>query len=211
VRPVQIVAFLPGVNTFYDVGVPDETARLMGAHVKAGRAVMVVLLKGMVGRPWDEGRVVPLTSSVQYRQELVMHATEVRRAIDYLETRPDIDVSRLGYVGFSKGSGSWIPFAAVEPRFRSIVFIGGGMDEKFVPALPEVNAINFAPRVRAPKLLLNGQYDEENPWIIRALPLWNLLREPKRLEIVDGGHLPRAEARVPVINRWFDETLGPVR
>jgi len=59
--------------------------------------------------------------------------------------------------------------------------------------------------------LLNGRYDEEHPWISRGLPLWRLLREPKRLVIVDGGHLPRAEERVPVINGWFDETLGVVR
>ena len=47
--------------------------------------------------------------------------------------------------------------------------------------------------------------------ISRGLPLRRLLGEPKRLTIVDGGHLPRAEERVPVINSWFDETLGRVR
>ena len=68
-----------------------------------------------------------------------------------------------------------------------------------------------APRIGAPTLLLNGRYDEEHPWISRGLPLWRLLREPKRLMIVEGGHLPRAEVRVPGINHWLDETLGPVR
>ena len=89
--------------------------------------------------------------------------------------------------------------------------IGGGIDETFVTALPEASSVNFAPRIGAPTLLLNGRYDEEHPWISRGLPLWRLLREPKQLTIVDGGHLPRAEARVPVINEWLDETLGPVR
>jgi dienelactone hydrolase len=210
-RPLQAIVFLPGTNTFLDVALPDETEQLMGAHVKAGRAVLAVQFKGMVGRPWDDGRVVPATSSVRYRAEFIMHATEMRRAIDYLETRPDTDGSRLAYVGFSKGSGSWIPFAAVEPRFRSVVLIGGGIDETFLPARPEVRNVNFASRIQAPTLLLNGRYDEEHPWDRRALPLWNLLREPKRVEIVEGGHLPRAEERVPVINRWLDETLGPVR
>ena len=66
-------------------------------------------------------------------------------------------------------------------------------------------------RIRSPVLLLNGLYDEEHPWEQRALPLWRLLAEPKRLELVEGGHLPMAEARVPVINAWLDETLGVVR
>ncbi|MBC7894481.1 MAG: SUMF1/EgtB/PvdO family nonheme iron enzyme, partial [Cytophagaceae bacterium] len=210
-RPLQTIVFLPGTNTFLDVALPDETAHLMGAHVKAGRAVLAVHFKGMVGRPWDDGRRVPATSSVQYAQEFIMHATELRRAIDYLETRPDIDVSRLAYIGFSRGSGAWIPFAAVEPRFRSVVFIGGGIDETFLPARPEVRNISFASHIRAPTLLLNGEYDEEHPWDRRGLPLWSLLREPRRLEIVKGGHLPPAEVRVPAINRWLDETLGPVR
>jgi serine/threonine protein kinase/formylglycine-generating enzyme required for sulfatase activity len=210
-RPLAPVVFVPGTNTFFEAALPGETERIMGPHVKAGRAVVAVLFKGMVGRGWDPGRSVPVTSSVQYRQELVLHATELRRAIDYLETRADLDLSRLAYVGFSKGAGSWLPFAAVEPRFRAVVLIGGGLDEKYLPALPEANSVNFAPRIRVPKLLLNGRFDEENPWGQRAQPLWRLLREPKRLQLVDGGHLPPAEARVPAINAWLDETIGPVR
>jgi dienelactone hydrolase len=183
----------------------------MGAHVKAGRAVLAVLMKGMRGRPWDAGRTAPAPSSVQYRQELVLHATEMRRGLDYLETRDDIDMTRLAYVGFSKGSGSWIPFAAVEPRLRSVVLVGGGLDLRYVSALPEARSINFAPRIGAPTLLLNGRYDEEHMWGRDALPLWRLLREPKRLTLIEGGHLPPAELRVPVINDWLNETLGPVR
>ena len=89
--------------------------------------------------------------------------------------------------------------------------MGAGLDERFLPSAAEGNSIKFASRSEPPKLLINGRFDEENPWRMRALPLWRLLREPKRLEIVEGGHLPRAEARVPVINAWLDETLGPVR
>jgi formylglycine-generating enzyme required for sulfatase activity len=210
-RPLQTIVFLPGINVFFEGSLPDETERIMGPHVKAGRAVAAVLFKGMVGRPWDSGRAAPVTSSVQYRQELVLHATELRRSLDYLETRADLDLPRLAYAGFSKGSGSWLPLAAVEPRFRSVVLIGGGLDERFAHVLPEANSINFAPRIAAPKLLINGRYDEEQAWNRAALPLWELLREPKRLELVEGGHLPPAEARVPVINAWLDETLGRVR
>jgi formylglycine-generating enzyme required for sulfatase activity len=210
-RPLQTIAFVPGTNTFYETTPSAEAERIMGPHVKAGRAVFTVLYKGMVGRPWDAGHVAAAPLSVQYRQELVMHATELRRSLDYLETRSDLDLTRLGYVGFSRGSGVWLPFVAVEPRFRSVVLVGGGIDERFGPTLPEASAINFAPRIAAPKLFLSGRYDEEHPWISRGLPLWRLLREPKRLTIVDGGHLPRDEERVPAINAWFDETLGPVR
>ena len=39
----------------------------------------------------------------------------------------------------------------------------------------------------------------------------NLLREPKRLEVFDCGHIPPAEISAPIINSWLDKTLGPVK
>ena len=210
-RPLQTILFVPGWNTFLEQTPQGETERIMGPHIKAGRAVLAVVFKGMRGRPWDVARAVPTPSSVQFRQELVLHATELRQGIDYLETRPEIDMAQLAYVGFSRGSGSWLPFAAVDSRFRSVVLIGGGIDERMQPTLPEANSVNFAPHIQGPTILLNGRYDEEHSWNRRALPLWKLLREPKQLALLEGGHMPPAEQRVPVINAWLDETLGPVR
>jgi len=94
-----------------------------------------------------------------------------------------------------------------------MVFIGGGIDERLsLSALPEASSINFAPYIKPPKLLLNGRDDEEDPWLTRALPLWNLLREPKQLVLVPGaGHIVPLETRVPAINRFLDQVLGPVR
>ncbi|MCZ6915634.1 MAG: hypothetical protein O7I93_02555 [Gemmatimonadetes bacterium] len=77
--------------------------------------------------------------------------------------------------------------------------------------LPKADNVNFAPYIDVPKLLLNGRNDEEHPWYTRALPLWNLLREPKELILVDGaGHVPSVEERIPAINDFLDRTLGRV-
>ncbi len=142
---------------------------------------------------------------------MVLHATELRLAIDYLETRDDIDMRRLAYVGLSLGAGSRLPFAAVDDRFRSVVLIGAGIDERMHPTLPEAANFNFAPYIKPPKLVINGRHDEEHPWLTRALPLWNLLRDPKELVLIDGvGHYPPDEQRVPPINAFLDRTLGPV-
>jgi pimeloyl-ACP methyl ester carboxylesterase len=81
-----------------------------------------------------------------------------------------------------------------------------------LPTLPEAANYNFAPYIKPPKLMINGRHDEEHPWNTRALPLWNLLREPKELVLLDGaGHIPPAEMRVQPINAFLDRTLGPVR
>jgi len=104
-----------------------------------------------------------------------------------------------------------LAFAAVDPRFRAVVLIGGGIDERMKPVLPEADNVNFAPRIEAPTLMVHGRQDEEHPWLTRGRALWNLLREPKQLALVEGeGHLPSPEARIPPIETFLDETLGPV-
>ena len=123
----------------------------------------------------------------------------------------DIDINKLAYFGLSWGAGSRLGFAAIDERFRAVVFLGGGIDERVKPTLPEADNVNFAPYIKPPKLLVNGKYDEEHIWYTRGLPLFNLLRQPKKLVLLEGGHLPLAEQRVPVINAWLDETLGPVQ
>ncbi|HEU4698250.1 MAG TPA: SUMF1/EgtB/PvdO family nonheme iron enzyme, partial [Gemmatimonadales bacterium] len=209
--PFQTIVYVPSSAAFQGNPAPNEAAFVMGPHVKAGRAVFVVVLKGMIGREFPPGHERPAPQTVGFRDLMVLHATELRLGLDYLATRADVDTARLAYAGVSLGAGSRLPLAAVDPRFRSVVLIGGGIDERLQPTLPEASNINFAPYLRAPKLLLNGRNDEEHPWLSRGLPLWNLLREPKKLILVDGaGHLPPAEARVPAINAWLDETLGRV-
>ena len=77
--------------------------------------------------------------------------------------------------------------------------------------LPEANPINFAPHISAPKLMLHGRYDEDTPFKTRAEPLFKLLREPKRLVMFEGSHVPPTELFVTNINAFLDEALGPVR
>lgn len=210
VAPFQCLVFVPNSGAFYEMGPREQAERLVTAHIKAGRAVFTVGMKGMIGRPWKPSRVFPDPSSVQFRELMVLHATELSRGIDYLATREDIDMDKLAYISFSWGSGSRLVFAAVEDRYSSVILVGGGIDERLQPTRPEANSINFAPYIEPPTLLLNGKYDEEHPYLTRALPLWNLLTEPKKFVLVEGGHHPPPEARVPVINEWLDKTLGPV-
>lgn len=210
-RPLQTMVFVPSSNAFQSRSVSDDVERILGPNIRAGRAVLAVVFRGMAERGFGPGWEPPAPSSVRFRDLMVLHATEMRRAIDYLATRDDIDMQRLSYVGVSWGAGSRIVFSAVDTRFRAVVLIGGGIDERVQPTLPEAANFNFAPYIRAPKLLLNGRDDEEHPWFTRALPLWNLLREPKQLVLVPGaGHVPPIEVRVPAINQFLDQTLGPV-
>jgi hypothetical protein len=70
---------------------------------------------------------------------------------------------------------------------------------------------NFAPHIRAPKLMLNGRYDEAYPFKTEIEPLYKLLRDPRRSIVYDAGHTSPIEVAVPAINEWLNETLGPVK
>jgi dienelactone hydrolase len=51
----------------------------------------------------------------------------IRRAVDVLASRKDVDPSRIGFVGWSSGSHTGGILAAVEPRLRALVLMSGGV------------------------------------------------------------------------------------
>src|SRR5678815_4053308 len=86
--------------------------------------------------------------TVAYRDAVIQWTQDLRRSIDYLETREDIDRERLGYFGFSWGGelGGLIP--AVEPRLKvSVLHVSGLLSTR---PLPEADTFNFLPRVKIP-------------------------------------------------------------
>jgi len=213
--PFQVINYVVSSTVFFSRTAAEEVESILAPQIKSGRAVLAVVPKGAVERPWPgltggtPGHAMPGT--VGERDERIIHVAEFRMGLDYLETRDEIDATRIAHAGFSWGAcNTAVVLVAVEPRIRSTVFIGGGVEPVSLLALPEANAVNFAPRVRSPVLMLNGLYDEVMPAETAAKSLFALLPEPKRLELVEAGHLPNLEIRTPIINGWLDETLGPV-
>ena len=208
--PYQTMVFVPGLTAFFAGQLHEATEWLLGPNIRAGRAVLSVVLEGMVERPLPSG--FPSSRSVEFRNLMVRHATELRLGLDYLETRDDIDMDRLAYIGQSFGAGSRSVFAAVDDRWRAVIFVGAGIDERLQPTVPEALNVNFLPYVTVPKLVINGRQDEEHPWLTRGLPFWELLTEPRELVLdEDEGHIPSLEVRTPAINDFLDRQFGPVR
>ena len=60
--------------------------------------------------------------------EQVMHyCGDYSRAIDFLESRSEVDKNRLGYVGISWGAITGITYCAYEPRIKTVAsMVGGG-------------------------------------------------------------------------------------
>lgn len=56
------------------------------------------------------------------RTEMIRSITSLRRAVDILVARPDVDAGRIGFVGHSYGAMMGTVAAAVDRRFKAAVF-----------------------------------------------------------------------------------------
>ena len=211
--PFQAVVHFTGAAAFYE----RSSANLDPGYVedfdfvvKSGRAVMFPVYKGMFER-WDGFKRVPKDTLV-YRDHLIDWSKDLSRSIDYLETRPDIDSGKLAFQGTSFGAsiGSILP--ALEKRLKVLVLVSPGFT--LYKQLPESDQLNFATRVKAPALLLNGRFDYMYPVHSSQETLFRLLGTPdkdKRRVVYDTGHdIPRAEMIKETLN-WLDRYLGPVK
>ena len=210
-QPFQLIQFVPAGDVYGKFNtVPESVEMQVAPFIKSGRAVWAVVFKGFKERENPPGYIPPRYATVKRREEVVRNATDLSRGLDYLATRGDVDSTRLAYYGYSQGAQEGIIYAAVESRYRSVVFVAGGIPLGSQSWIAEASPPNFAAHIRAPKLLLNGRYDEVSPQRTHAEPLFKLLRAAKRMQIYDAGHTPPLEIIVPVINGWLDETLGKI-
>jgi hypothetical protein len=210
-RPLQVVHSVPAGDV--DGGfrtLPQSMETNLAPLIRTGRAVFSVQLEGYVGRPRRSALESPDTRSSEYVDYMVGRAVETRRGLDYLETRKDVDASRIGFMSQSAGTGTGLIVTAIDPRYRSVLLIGSGISPRSISDAAAANRINFAPRITERKLMLHGRYDEDTPFTTYAEPLYRLLPEPKRLQVYEGGHSPPIGVFVPTLRQWFDETLGPV-
>jgi pimeloyl-ACP methyl ester carboxylesterase len=173
---------------------------------RIGRAVLFLIYKGTYERSLDH----PATAQFWTRDLVIAWSRDFSRAIDYLETRPDIDHQNLGYFSFSNPVMPIL--SAIDGRIKAGAHIGAGLVGR--NRLPEFNAIHFAPRAKEPTLLIGGRYDFIGPVETSQRPLLRLLGAPekdKRLVLFDTGHVvyPGPEMVKEVLD-WFDRYLGPV-
>jgi dienelactone hydrolase len=74
-------------------------------------------------RPRPQGGLAGLR---QERDLAVQTIVDLRRAVDLLQSLPQVDDSRIGFVGFSAGAKSGAILAAVERRIKAFVLMSGG-------------------------------------------------------------------------------------
>jgi len=204
--PYQTIVFFPAGDA--PILRSSRDLRLNGIDflMKSGRAVLFPVYKGT----YERGPVV-VTGAAASRDLAVQRSRDLGRAIDYLLTRPDIDASRLGYYGISLGATHGVLLTAIETRFHASVLLSGGLPP--TRRSPEVDLVNFAPRVKVPTLMVNGRDDFAFPLETSQRPLFRLLgAAEKHHAIFDGGHIPLLlHVMIKEILDWYDRHLGPIK
>lgn len=146
---------------------------------------------------------------------IIQTVIDLRRAVDYLETRPEIDVDRIGYVGGSMGGILGAIFIGVEPRIKAAALIvaGGNMSLMIresqhytMPAIREylrregisyedlqkmldpIDPINFIGYFAPRPVVFHlGKFDKIVP-AEAGRQLYEKAGEPKQIYWYDAGH-----------------------
>ena len=209
-QPFQTVIFFPGSNALLLRTFKIYPTASLDAILRSGRAVLFPVYKGTYERG-DGLESDSANKSSAWRDHVIMWEKDASRALDYAETRPELDHEKIAYYGYSWGAvmGGLIP--AVDTRIKVNIIALGGLD--FQESLPEVRIVNSLPRVKQPSLMLNGRYDFFFPVDSNQEPFFRLLGSPKDQKkhlIYDTGHtIPRNELIKETLN-WLDQYLGPV-
>jgi formylglycine-generating enzyme required for sulfatase activity/dienelactone hydrolase len=206
--PYQTVVYFPHSGGEYLRSFQQSEMNYLGFVVKGGRALLFPMYKGTYERRLDR----PPEGPNAQRDLTIQRMQDLQRSIDYIETRPDLDRSRLAFFGVSLGGRLGAIALAIEPRFAAAVLWSGGFRGN--TTLPEIDEINFAPRVKTPLLMLNGRDDFTFPIETSQLPMFRLLGTPdadKRHVLYDGGHVfPFARIMKDSLD-WLDHYLGAIR
>jgi uncharacterized protein len=208
-------------------GLPGNAEQMTayGALLARHGAVVLALDAPFARRGGEPVRFTEADSTEQ-----VQLMTDLQRAVDLLVGRPDVDASRLGYVGISYGGAMGALFVGIERRLKTGVLVvgDGGLVSHFTG--PEDGAGPFAGLTCAewrrwlesmiplepikyvgfasptPLLLQSGRQDNLVP-PADAERLHAAARDPKTVQWYNAGHgLSIGAVRDRML--WLQEHLG---
>jgi pimeloyl-ACP methyl ester carboxylesterase len=206
--PYQAVVYFPPSSALYLTDSSRPSFPFAYFIPESGRALVYPIYQRTYGRQ------IEMHGPNDYRETTIQIGKDLRRTVDFLETREDIQSDRLAYYGLSWGASLGPLMTAVEPRFAASILVSGGLYRIREGWPPVATPQNFAPRSTVPTLMINGRKDFNSPVETEIRPLFDMLGTPaehKRLVLLDGGHVPASPNEViREVLDWLDLYLGPV-
>ena len=218
----------PFAGMLFMHGAPGTYERMIPEAETLARRGTVALL---INAPFSRGAgASPVTFDRRDYDNQVQLIVDLRRGVDLLLARPDVDPRRLGYLGRSFGGATGGLLAGVEKRLAAYVLVvgdGGPVNhvngandadgplrhmpkeraESWLALMEPIEAVRFVGRAAPAHLLFqNGRQDElVAPADARAYQ--EAGSEPKTIQWYDAGHSLNPQA---VYDRhlWLAERLG---
>ncbi|MCS6950939.1 MAG: alpha/beta fold hydrolase [bacterium] len=169
------------------------------------------------------------------RDALVQTVIDLRRAIDFLQSRREIDAKRIGYIGLSMGGILGGILAGVDERVQAPILIVAGGDwgylfrhsqhptavqlrekhadlfqnpQKMNEVFGPVDPVNWVARIAPrPLLMINGNGDNIVPRECTER-LFAAAREPKEIVWLEGGHFPQPDLVLRKVDEWLSKHLA---
>jgi dienelactone hydrolase len=201
----KTIIFWPGIDGLLVNSFPKEKVHL-GFALKNGYAVAYPILYGTYERNKSTS---PRWNTPAGRSLAMQQVRDFRRALDYLEERPDIDRTSLGYYGVSWGGRMGPIVLAVEPRLKLGILNQAGIEPN---VHNDINTIHYVSRVNVPVLQFNGRYDADFRYEDQAKPLFEGIRtDPadKKWVVAETGHFVPQPIYIGESLDWLDKYLDP--
>jgi len=180
----------------------------------APAGVVSLLTDGPIARPGHVEDSDPLGE--QQYVDLVQQVTDMRRGVDLLLARKDVDPKRLAYVGHSYNGVVGAILSGVERRFKAFVLMAATMSDEVTMKTPEYQ--QYRQKLGAEKhdaFVEKYSWTDQGKYVSHAAPAVVLLQygsqekfltperarlyaavvsEPKRFELYDAPHALNAAA-----------------
>ena len=136
------------------------------------------------------------------------HVVDVRRALDYVSSRTEVDTTRIGLMGESMGGFNACLTAGLEERLTAVVLVITGAWPQRIPTNDPFwagrHTLNFAPRIGVPTLMVYSEHDG----VELGQELYDHLLEPKRIvwHDIDDHVILIEDQKLDILN-WFKEHL----
>lgn len=170
--------------------------------LKRGWAVAMPIFDHTFER--GDGRF-PSFSGIEYRDQFIRWMREMRRSLDYLETRADLNMDALVFYGFSWGGRLGAAALALEPRFKAGILnqAGFGYFRHY-----DIVEEHYLPRVTQPVLQFNGRFDGDFRLEESSQPFFEMLgSEHKKHVVGPTGHFVSMKTVIGETLAWVDEHL----
>jgi dienelactone hydrolase len=191
----------PGVVFLHGSG-GDRNELLLAAIALAGRGAESLLITSPTTT--YSTKAAPEKQLAAQRAASIASVVAARRAADVLSSRPEVDASRIGLIGWSAGARTGAIVAGVDRRFSAFDLMSGG-------GTPVADYAAAAPEEL--RDLIEQELGDVDPlrWIPHALPGSVLLQDGRSDEVVPRAALDamvEAAGKAAEV-RWYAQKHEP--